>query len=168
MSAQLAQHNAAAPRRPPWQLWAIAAVSIAPLLLSFAAYEFWQPAATVNYGTLLATDALPDTPLHLIDGTDFRLSQLRGRWVLLMVDGGACDGYCARKLYMLRQLRLAQGQDMRRIERVWLVSDQQAPDAATLSGYQGTWLVRAGASALLGALPVIKDIGRLLKASRIE
>jgi cytochrome oxidase Cu insertion factor (SCO1/SenC/PrrC family) len=106
MSAEL--HEARAPRRSLWPLWAIAAASIAPVVLSFAAYELWRPAATVNYGTLVATSALPDTPLHLVDGAGFRLSQLRGKWVLLMADGGGCDDYCARKLYMLRQLRLAQ------------------------------------------------------------
>ncbi len=198
MSAELAQREAGAPQRSLWQLWAIAAVSIAPLVFAFLAYQWWRPAASVSHGTLLATRPLPDMPLRLVDGGAFRLSQVRGKWVLLMADAAACDDYCTRKLYVLRQSRLAQGEDMGRIERVWLMTDEATVPARTLSAYEGTWFVRAAGSALLGQLPfqtmlaehiyiidplgnivlrygrdadpvgIIKDISRLLKASRIE
>jgi cytochrome oxidase Cu insertion factor (SCO1/SenC/PrrC family) len=199
MSAAAAPERCGTPRRRSlWPLWTIAAISAAPLVFSWCAYQLWRPTATANYGALVETRPLPDAPLRLADGAAFRLGQLKGKWVLLMVDAGDCDQYCGRKLYMLRQLRLAQGKDMMRIERVWLMSDAAAPPAGALNGYEGTWLVRAAGSGVLEQLPVetaltdhtyvvdplgnlvlryardadpariIKDISRLLKTSRVE
>ena len=89
-----------------------------------------------------------------MDGAPFQLSQLRGKWVLVTLDSGRCDAYCDRKLIYMRQLRLTQGKDMERVERVWLISDNTAPPAAAVSDSQGTWLVRAAGSELLRQLPV--------------
>ena len=38
-------------------------------------------------------------------------------------DAGACDAYCEHKLYVMRQVRRAQGKDMDRIERLWVLTD---------------------------------------------
>ena len=200
MSAATAHPEGAAPprRRTPWQLWVIAAVSVAPLIFSFVAYQLWRPSATTNHGALLEARALPDAPLRRVDGSVFRLSELKGKWLLVMADSGSCDAWCERKLYTIRQLRLAHGKGAGRIERVWLVTDEAVPAAAALNGYEGTHVARAAGSEVLAALPaasalndhmfivdplgnavlrygrdaepsrMIKDISRLLKASRVE
>ena len=87
------------------------------------------------------------------DGTKFRLSQLRGKWLLVSVDAGACDANCDRKLLYMRQLRLTQGKNADRVERLWLVSDGVAPRAEAAKQYEGTWIVRAGDSGLAGLFP---------------
>lgn len=178
-------------------LWLIIAVAAAPVVASYLAYYFWPPEHTVNHGVLIEPRRLPDPGLTLIGGAPFRLSQLRGKWVLVTVDSGRCDANCARKLLYLRQLRLTQGKDMERVERAWLISDGIVPDAGALAPYRGTWLVRAAGSGLLDAFPapgsasdhiylvdplgnlmmrfprdpdprlMIRDLARLLKASRI-
>ena len=56
----------------------------------------------------------------------FEFTQLRGRWIFVTVDSGACDNYCQKKLWKMRQVRLTQGKYLERIERVWLVSDTQS------------------------------------------
>jgi hypothetical protein len=190
--------DAAPPARRPSRasLWLIIALTTAPVAASYLIYYFWPPRHTVNYGELIEPRPLPDPKLTLADGAPFQLSQLRGRWVLVSVDGGRCDAQCERKLLYMRQLRLTQGKNIDRIERLWLISDGATPVTAKALADEGTRLVRAS-SELLGAFPaqasasdhlylvdplgnlmmrfprdpdprlMIKDLSRLLKASRI-
>ena len=178
-------------------LWLIVAVAAAPVAASYLMYYLWPPRRTVNYGDLIEPRPLPDPKLTLADGTPFRLSQLKGKWVLVSVDSGRCDAGCERKLVYMRQLRLTQGKDMERVERAWLVSDEAAPAGATVALSQGTWIVHAAGTELLGNFPapgaatdhiyvvdplgnlmmrfprdpdtsrMIKDLSRLLKASQV-
>ena len=178
-------------------LWLIIALSVAPVIASYALYYGWRPERSVNYGELLAPQPLPDPKLVLADGTPFQLSSLKGKWVLAMVDAGDCNAYCEKKLLYMRQLRRTQGKDMERIERAWIISDNAMPRREIVASYEGTWLIRAGNSALVPLFPaagraadhiyvidplgnlmmryphdpdpqrMIKDLQRLLKASRI-
>lgn len=187
----------AAPKKRLTSLWLIVALTVAPVAASYLIYYYWPPDRTVNYGELIEPRPLPETPLTLVDGTPFRMSQLKGKWVLIAVDSGHCDENCGRKLLYMRQLRLTQGKNMERIERVWLISDGIAPRPEAVAPYQGTWLVRAGGAGPLKLFPaqgaasdhiflidplgnlmmrfprdpdptlMIKDLARLLKASRI-
>lgn len=187
----------AAPRKKLTSLWLIVALTAAPVAASYLLYFFWLPGHTVNYGELIEPQPLPDPKLALDGGSPFRLSQLRGKWLLVSVDSGRCDAHCSRKLLYLRQLRLTQGKNTERVERVWLISDDAAPDGEVILQYPGTWLVRAGGTALPGFFPaqgnaadhiylidplgnlmmrfprdpdprlMIKDLARLLKASQI-
>jgi hypothetical protein len=105
----------------------IGLVCAAPLVLGTAAYWFgWSPGTLSNYGELL-----PPKPLAGFEA-------LRGRWVLVALDAGACDAYCEKKLYYLRQVRRAQGKDMDRVERLWVVTDGASPRAAIMPGIEGT------------------------------
>ena len=123
-----------AERRGRLRLLAIAALFAAPVVLGGIAYWVrWAPGTAVNYGTLLAPSALEAEPL----------AALRGRWVLVQLDSGSCDEHCVRKLYLMRQVRRAQGEKMRRIERLWLVTDATAPAPGLLAAYEGTRVVRA-------------------------
>ncbi|MGH8751600.1 MAG: SCO family protein [Burkholderiales bacterium] len=180
------------------ELWLILAVCAAPVIAAYAVFYGWQPQqGTMNYGELLPAQPLPDPALQLSDGHAFRLSELRGKWVLLQVDSGACAETCQQKLYAMRQVRLTQGKEMERIERAWVIDDGHTPAPLLLQEYSGTWPVRDADGALLKALPanrsardhiyaidplgnvmlrfppdadprkMVKDIARLLKVSRI-
>jgi len=172
------------------------ALTVAPVAGSYLIYHFWQPERTVNYGELIEGRVLSDVPLIRVDGEALRSSDWRGKWVLAMFDSGACDDYCVKKLYFMRQVRRAQGKEMGRIERVFFITDTATPPGATLKPYEGTWLVR-GVSGVASAFPagrertahiylidplgnvvlryprdpdprqMIKDLQRLLKVSRI-
>jgi hypothetical protein len=147
------------PRKPSSRtsLMLVAAVCIAPFVASFIAYFMWQPSGRINYGELLTPVQIVSAPLTDVAGTPFDLVQLRGKWTFLTVDSGACDKRCQNKLWKMRQLRRTQGKYMDRIERVWLLSDAQTPEAALLKEHQGTWVVRAAGSALLSRLPPAAD-----------
>lgn len=178
-------------------LWLMIAVAVAPVAASYLVYYFWPPERTVNYGELIGPLPLPDAKLALVDGAPFRLSQLRGKWVLVTLDSGRCDAYCERKLVYLRQLRLTQGKHMERVERAWLITDDIAARAEAIAPHEGTWQVRAAGTEVLKIFPaqgsasdhiyvidplgnlmmrfprdpdpqrMVKDLARLLKTSRI-
>jgi hypothetical protein len=107
-------------------LW-IALVCAAPLVLGTAAYLLgWSPGAPGNYGELL--------PPKAVSGFD----SVRGKWVLVSFDAAACDPDCEKKLYYMRQVRRAQGKDMDRVERLWVLTDGGKPRAELLPGIEGT------------------------------
>jgi hypothetical protein len=99
----------------------------------------------MNYGDLVEPVPLSDTPLQTLDGQPFKMSSLRGKWLMIHVDGGACLPACVEKLWKIRQLRLTQGKDMERIERVWLIDDMAPVDTSLQKEYAGTLLLRASA-----------------------
>jgi len=179
------------------KLLGIGALAVAPVLGSYLLYWFWLPENHTNYGTLIEPRLLPGAALKLVDGKPFGFEQLRGRWAFVVVDGGDCGAHCQAKLWTIRQVRQAQGKEMSRVERVWLIDDDTAPSAEVVRDYAGTWFVRSNSNPTLEALPaersnrdhvylvdprgnvmlrfpqnagpklMIKDIGRLLKYSRI-
>ncbi|MEN9782895.1 MAG: hypothetical protein RJA24_238 [Pseudomonadota bacterium] len=178
-------------------LWLVAAVCIAPFIASFAAYYFYKPEGRVNYGQLMDAKKLPVEPLTQSEGGGFMLRQLEGKWIFLVVDDVACDAYCEKKLWQIRQVRKTQGKYPERIERIWLITSKGKPAQRLHDEFEGTWMINAQGSALLEALPfegaltdhiylvdplgnlvlryprdadpsrIRKDIERLLKISRI-
>lgn len=125
-------------------------VCLIPFVASYLVYYLWPPQSRMNYGTLIDPRPLPATPLIRLDGSAFLLSELKGRWVMLQIDSSACAEACRRKLHQMRQLRLTQGKEMDRIERVWLIPDQGPLDPALLRDYAGTHLARAAATMVAG------------------
>jgi cytochrome oxidase Cu insertion factor (SCO1/SenC/PrrC family) len=128
-------------------LWLIAAVTLTPVAASYLFYYLRPPQRSAAYGELLPAAPLPEARLALADGSPFELSRLRGKWVLVTVDAAPCDAYCEKKLVYLRQLRLTQGRNMNRVERVWLIVSG-TPRPETAARFRGTWFVRASAELL--------------------
>ena len=175
----------------------ILALCAAPTVAAWLAYVLWQPQPRLNHGELIEARAVSDPELRRLDGSPFRLSQLRGRWVLLQIDSAACAEGCRKKLANMRQVRLAQGKDAERIERMWLLADATPPDAALLRDHEGLRVARAPGGPFLAQFPagrspsdhiylldpvgnlmlrfpgdpdaqrMVKDLARLLRASRI-
>ena len=170
----------------------LAAVAIAPVIASYSAYYFFPREQRTNYGELLATPA-PPLAGSRADGQPFALTQLRGKWALIVSAPGDCDATCAQALHVARQVRTIQGRDMERVQRVWLVTGAAAPDPALLAQHPDLLVARVPQDALAGlpagadriyivdplgnlvlAFPpdpdikrAAKDVERLLRASRI-
>jgi len=177
--------------------FAILAICAAPTVAAWFAYFVWPPQSRGNYGDLIEPQPIPDIRLLRPDGSSFQLSQFRGRWILLNIDSGACGEGCRKKLLYIRQVRLAQGKDAERIERVWLLSDSIIPEPALMRDFPGMHVALASGGAILAELSgthdpadhiylvdplgnlmlrfprdpdprrMLKDLARLLKASRI-
>lgn len=143
----------AARRRGRLILLAIFAVCAAPLVVAFLAYQFFPPTGRVNYGELIEPPKpLPSARLARLDGQPFALDELKGKWILLQVDRADCAADCQVKLFNMRQVRLAQGQNADRIERVWLLLDRGRPSPELARLYEGAIIVYGGAT-LADALP---------------
>lgn len=128
-----------------------------PIVFSYLAYYVWPPAGGVkNYGELVKGVVLPEPAgLSTLDGKPL---VMRGKWWLLVVDSGTCDAACETKLYALRQVRLLQGREMDRVNRLWLVNDTRAPDSALLKRFDGTFTARDAAGAVVSKLPATGDV----------
>jgi len=100
------------------------------------------PGGAANYGTLLAPRPVSAEPL----------ARLRGKWVLVQIDAAACGPLCEQKLYYMRQVRRAQGKQMPRVERLWILSDAGAPASALAPLLEGAHIARGEAS-LIAAFP---------------
>jgi hypothetical protein len=169
------------------KLIALAAFFTLPVAAGYLAYSWWTPAQGANYGELLSPQ-----PLH-----DASIAALKGKWLLVQFDSGACGADCERKHYVMRQVRKSQGKDQYRVERLWLVTDAAPPSHDLLEGISGTRIERAASRSLARQFPaqrapadhiyvvdplgnlmmrfprdpdpkqMIKDLQRLLKTSRI-
>jgi len=126
----------------------ILAICAAPTVAAWLAFFVWPPQSRTNYGDLIEPRRIPDPEMRGVDGSPFRLSRLRGKWVLLQVDSGACDEACRRRLVTMRQVRLALGKDADRVERVWLLGDAATPDPALLREHEDILVARAPATLL--------------------
>jgi hypothetical protein len=125
------------------KLAALMAIFALPVIGGWIAYvSGWGSGTASNYGTLL-----PPRPLD-----DPAFAALRGKWVLVQLDRGACDANCERKLYYMRQARRAQGRQMGRVERLWIITDSSAAAPALLAAIEGTHLVHGDAK-LMAAFP---------------
>jgi len=129
----------------------------APFVLGWAAWYFnWGTGAPGNYGELLAPRPIEGAPFD----------DLRGKWVLVNVDSAACDPYCERKLYFMRQVRTAQGKDQGRVERLWIITDAGKPRPELLAAIEGTRISRAKTEPFPGKpvdhVYVIDPLGNLM------
>lgn len=138
-------------RQGRWTLFALIAVTIAPVLASYLAYYVWKPSGGKTYGELLAVQPVPAFKLATLDGQPASLADLKGKWLLVMSDSGACAQSCLDTLHALRQFRVAQGKEMDRVERLWLLTDAAQPSAAALQQADGAKLLRAQAAIPLPA-----------------
>jgi cytochrome oxidase Cu insertion factor (SCO1/SenC/PrrC family) len=136
----------------------LGAISLAPFVGSLLLYYFWKPQNFTNYGELLTAMPLADVAVKVQAGPDFRFSELRGKWTFLMVDAGACDDNCKTKLYLMRQIRLTQGKDQERIERVWLVTGGGKPAPDLESQYAGTREIVVDGDEFIRTLPAAVSV----------
>jgi cytochrome oxidase Cu insertion factor (SCO1/SenC/PrrC family) len=138
-----------------WKLFAVMAICAAPVIGSYFTYYVIKPQGRTNYGTLLDPRVYPMPALGStsLDGQPTTLDAYKGKWIMLQVDSADCTDTCKTKLYDMRQLRLTQGKDMDRIERIWLVTDKAPLETLVLREYDGTHVLRADPAALKSWLP---------------
>ena len=142
-------------------LWIVIAMCAAPMIFSYLTYYVIKPQGRTNYGDLIDPRAypIPELGLTALDGKSATLDQFKGKWILLQVNGADCQKACADKLYYMRQLRLTQGKEMERVERVWLVTDKEPLETVLMRQYEGTNILRVDAEKLAAWLPVDAGTG---------
>lgn len=105
----------------------LAAVFIGPMVLAYLLvnnmYSFGE-FDTRNHGELFKpAKPLEDITLSKINGGVFKLSDLRNKWLMVYIGSATCDAKCSENLYKMRQSRLAQGGELKRLKRLYISVD---------------------------------------------
>ncbi|MEJ2646401.1 MAG: SCO family protein [Gammaproteobacteria bacterium] len=138
--------------RQRFTLIAIALIFVAPMAIAWLllARPDWRPAYTVNHGTLVQPPRpLTDLALYGTDGRALGTHYLQGKWTLVYIGSARCSQVCQRQLYNTRQVRLAQGKNIGRVQRLMVLTD-----AAGSSDLQA---IRAKQPDLTVAMPSAAD-----------
>ena len=148
------------------QLLLVAALFFVPLVIAFLLYygpSSWHSHGGTNQGDLLEPAIpLPAVALEKPDGTHTSRGFLRGKWTIAYLGDGTCDVRCRKALYLTRQSRLALNQDVDRVQRVFLVT-QNCCDRTFLAAEHPDLAVvlvgdDAASQALLAKFPVLDGI----------
>lgn len=105
-----------------------------------AAYLYRPAGEAGNYGTLIEPpQPLGELEMTALDGTAAGLDALRGKWTLLYPGGERCGETCRRNLFKIERVRLTQGEDMERVQSLYLAPNSMEPGAVAdaLVEYQG-------------------------------
>lgn len=132
------------------KLVAIMALFAAPIVASTVAYHFFRPATTANYGQLITPPEAITTARYLrVGGGSFGFEEMRGKWVLIASDSGACPEACVAKLTLMRQVRLMLGRNASRVTRVFVADDTRAMAPEALAPFEGTVAITVQPGTLL-------------------
>jgi cytochrome oxidase Cu insertion factor (SCO1/SenC/PrrC family) len=132
-------------------------VFMVPVVAAYLAYFGWRPAGHTNYGELLKVAPLQQTAGQMLDGKAFNLDALHGKWVMVHVGAASCNAACTQQLYLMRQIRIAQGKEQSRIERLWVVTDNRTPDTALLQAHPGLSVWRPKDASFAAQFPATQN-----------
>lgn len=123
-------------RRSRLTLLLLATLFFAPILGAAVLYYLLpglRPEGQTNYGTLIdPARPVPAVSLVDADGTP-QPTLLQGKWSLVQLGATECDAACAERFLQIRQVRLALGKNLSRLQRVYV-----APEAAALAAMRTT------------------------------
>lgn len=159
-------------RRGRWSLILLVLVCAAPVVLSYFTYYVIRPSGRMHHGELIEPQReLPAWDVLDLQGRAIPLPSLKGQWLLVAVGSGACNETCERVLFVQRQLHKLLNKDSERVDRVWLVTDQQVPSQTLLQSIEGAavlkvapdllaqWLFPASGQALEDHLYLVDPLG---------
>jgi hypothetical protein len=109
-------------KRARFKLLVMALLCVSPVLASWALYVARVPLGQKSVGELL-----PTRPFVSAAASDWP----HGKWVLAGVSRESCDSACQGRLFALRQIHVAQGEDAGRLQRVLVSSSAQSAPAGT-------------------------------------
>ncbi len=121
-------HDPAARRRSRLSLVFLLGMFAAPFALAWlvlGVFPEWAPKGKTNHGDLVEpVRPLPAFQLKTLSGEAVDETFFRGRWTIVYLAQGNCDSRCVEQLYNIRQVRLAQGKNIDRLQRLLLWKDQ--------------------------------------------
>ncbi|MEE9421662.1 MAG: hypothetical protein V3V50_00750 [Gammaproteobacteria bacterium] len=117
----------------------ISGLFLAPVILAwlvFFVFPDWRPVGTINHGELVKpVRPLPAFNLQSLDGKSLDETFFRGKWTFVTLVQNSCDEACIKKLFTIRQIRLTQGKNIDRLQRL-LFWQNPAQSAAEMQGLQ--------------------------------
>jgi cytochrome oxidase Cu insertion factor (SCO1/SenC/PrrC family) len=147
-------------RRALYIVLTIVLIFLIPIIL---AWWFYQQGGiygekAVNRGTLIQPPGdISKLVLQTESGKTYDQKQFHGHWLMLYTLPSSCDQNCQKMLYNMRQIRLATGTDMDRIQRVLLAFNnnpaEQQLQQLLQTKYKGTLYVVAQANQFQQIMP---------------
>ena len=89
----------------------------------------WQPEGLTNKGSLVHPARPLSMPAELHAGDVSLNDYLQGKWTLLYFGDADCDDVCNTSLYNMRQVNILQNEEMRRVQRLFLLRSETIPEA---------------------------------------
>ena len=112
------------------QLLLLMAFFAAPILVAVIAFNTVMedgPGNTKNKGDLVSpARPLIDVVLKDVNNNDFKFSDMKKTWVMIYIGNSSCDEACKNSLYNMRQSRLAQKGEHKRIKRLYISTSGKA------------------------------------------
>ncbi|MGA7964328.1 MAG: hypothetical protein WCB49_00230 [Gammaproteobacteria bacterium] len=127
-------------RKRPW-LTPVLILGVILIPLIFAVIVFVRPAwfalGHTNHGQLVRPPVKIQVAGLAQPASTSMLptSYFQGHWTLVYIAGTNCQADCKAELYAMRQARLATGQHMRQVQRLYVTSG----DALPPSGFAANW-----------------------------
>ena len=135
-----------------WIVLAIVAIGVLPLLAALYFRYVSPPAVKATVGQRLDPVPLPFELLQRLDGSPLVHPEVSGKWLVVFAAPGGCDDRCRHTLYLTRQARTAQGRNMARIDRLWVVTGPTRPAADLMAAHPDLVLTKATDAKLLEIL----------------
>jgi hypothetical protein len=144
-----------------WMLVLLAAMCAAPVIASYFMYYVAKPTGgTTSYGTLIEPQRPIPEQLTVTDeqGRPIPLTALRGKWLMVTVNGSDCDKQCVTRLFLMRQVRVLQNGERDRVVNVWLRTDDKPVSDVIKAAYPqpDTRMLVADPNAVAAWLPTAK------------
>jgi len=141
----------------------VALLFLTPVVAATALYvSGWRPEGkSLQHGELVQpARPVGDAELQGADGAPYRLNALRGKWAFVYFSSLPCTEACRNSLYKMQQVRLTQGHDAPRVERVMIVADA---DASVLREFTQQY---PGLVAVSGTRAILQTLAREFVSSQ--
>lgn len=115
----------------------LALIFMAPTFVAWVMHhsseQGFRPEGTTNRGNLVHPARPLSMPADMAsDGVSLN-EYLKDKWTLLYIGNAGCDAACRDNLYKMRQVRLAQNENMNRVQTLFLLEADAITDE--LSGF---------------------------------
>ncbi|MGV8933548.1 MAG: SCO family protein [Gallionellaceae bacterium] len=121
------------------------------LVATLLYYSGWRPVKTVNHGELIVPPRpLEDSTMQSLDGKTVKLSEFRGKWLMVYFDTSNCSVECTKQLFFMRQIHLSQGKNLDKIQRLFVLTDSTAVESLKpkLTDYPNMLVLKAEESSM--------------------
>jgi cytochrome oxidase Cu insertion factor (SCO1/SenC/PrrC family) len=118
-------------------------ICLIPVVGSTLLYLFWKPSDFVNNGELIGPNPVGELRVGIFNNSPFTFSVVDGRWAFVSMASVSCEEDCQKRLYLMRQIRLTQGAESERIDRILFSLDGLELSPELVSQHAGTYFVES-------------------------
>jgi cytochrome oxidase Cu insertion factor (SCO1/SenC/PrrC family) len=115
----------------------LALIFLAPAFVAWVMHhsgeQGWRPGGMTNRGVLVHPARPLDLPADVMIGNESVNDYLQGLWTLVYIGDADCDAICNENLYKMRQIRIAQNENMNRVQRLYMVAGAAVQETLTVA-----------------------------------